>query len=171
MGDLIASILGAVDVSESQNWEQIGSQVQTIFKTFLPKDEDHGMVEIKRIMKQVSDRKGERRSKAKDTQYKSLVTEILLERGDDKDKGAKVGLVLASLMKYVKDSGDKIERKFKIVKLVLETILGGLTGVPVGGVVPAALQAGIVASVGFPEETTERPIGCLVGRGEELVSQ
>lgn len=76
-------------------------------------------------------------------QIPTIFSDILLRDLPDKDKGAEVGFVFAGITKYIKNSGDLIVKKTTRLKLVMDTVLAGLTGVPAGGVVFAAIQPGL----------------------------
>lgn len=65
---------------------------------------------------------------------------------DDRDRGIQVGLTMAGIQKYVLQGKEDLSRKLYIGKIILNTIFGGLAGIPVAGVVPAALQAGAGAA-------------------------
>jgi hypothetical protein len=76
-------------------------------------------------------------------QIPTTFSDILLSDLPDKDKGAEVGFVFAGIRKYIKNSGDLIGKKTARLRLVMDTVLAGLTGVPDGGVAFAAIQPGL----------------------------
>jgi hypothetical protein len=76
-------------------------------------------------------------------QIPTIFSDILLSDLPDKDKGAEVGFVFAGIRKYIKNSGDLIGKKTARLRLVMDTVLAGLTGVPDGGVAFAAIQPGL----------------------------
>jgi hypothetical protein len=68
---------------------------------------------------------------------------IRAQRPDD--AGMHIGLMKCGVVKYIKRSRDKMEKKLKVVQEIIDCTLGGLTTVPVGGVVPAILAPSIHA--------------------------
>jgi hypothetical protein len=67
---------------------------------------------------------------------------ILTNWSDDCDRGIQVRLTMAGIQKYALHGKKDMLERLKIGKVILDTVFGGLTGVPVVGMVPAALQAG-----------------------------
>jgi hypothetical protein len=65
---------------------------------------------------------------------------------DDRDRGTQIGLTMAGIRKYVLHGKGDLAKRLDIGKAILNTVFGALTGVPVAGLVPAALQAGAGAA-------------------------
>jgi hypothetical protein len=71
---------------------------------------------------------------------------MLMNWSDDRDRGIQIGLTMAGIQKYVLRGKEDLSKKLDMGKVILDTVFGGLTGVPVAGFVPAALQAGAGAA-------------------------
>jgi hypothetical protein len=71
---------------------------------------------------------------------------MLINWSDDRDRGIQIGLTMAGIRKYVLQGKGDLSKRLDMGKVILDTVFGGLTGVPVAGVVPAALQAGAGAA-------------------------
>jgi 3-deoxy-7-phosphoheptulonate synthase len=71
---------------------------------------------------------------------------MLMNWSDDRDRGIQIGLTMAGVQKYVLRGKEDLSKKLDMGKVILNTLFGGLTGVPVAGFVPAALQAGAGAA-------------------------
>jgi len=71
-----------------------------------------------------------------------LFHKMLVNWPDDRDRGAQIGLTMAGIRKYVLQGKEDFSKRLNMGMVILDTIFGGLTGVPVAGAVPAALHAG-----------------------------
>lgn len=74
-------------------------------------------------------------------------TDCLRKWDNDIDRGIQVGLVLAGVRKFYQRIKDEKEKKFDLSFLLVDIVLAGLTGVPIGGFVfgiaqPALAKAG-----------------------------
>jgi hypothetical protein len=71
---------------------------------------------------------------------------MLTNWSDDRDRGTQVGLTMSGIQKHVLQGKEDLSKKLNMGKVILNTVFGGLTGVPVAGCVPGALQAGAEAA-------------------------
>ncbi|KAJ5244244.1 hypothetical protein N7489_004340 [Penicillium chrysogenum] len=75
---------------------------------------------------------------AKDAEF---FTDCLQRWDNDIDRGIQVGLVLAGVRKFYRRIKDKKEKRYDLSLWLVDMVLAGLTGVPIGGFVPAIVQS------------------------------
>lgn len=75
---------------------------------------------------------------AKDAEF---FTDCLQRWDNDIDRGIQVGLVLAGVRKFYRRIKDEKEKKYDMSLWLVDIVLAGLTGVPIGGFVPAIVQS------------------------------
>ena len=59
---------------------------------------------------------------------------------DDKDRGTQVGLVLSGIKKFVLQSEKSLDQKFKIGKLIIDTVFRAISAFPCAAGLTAVLQ-------------------------------